>query len=83
MYRLDYKDDKEIYQVLPLVEAFESVVFFVSCDAFTHETLSKSYICHPQRILEKIEGKEGIIFADLDLNEIDSLRKYYDHEKAL
>ena len=79
VYEVDYTEDKEVMRSLPLVRAFDNLSFFVWCDAYTDETLSESYICHPLRILKKIKSKEGMISADLDLGEIDHLRKYYNH----
>lgn len=76
-YMVDYERDKEILRKIPLVRAFENMSYYVSCDAFTEETLSESYICHPLRTLKTIKKKEGIIFAELDMKEIDSLRQYY------
>lgn len=78
-YIVDSDEDAEAMRAIPLVRAFENICYYISCDAFTDETLSESFICHPLKILQKIERKEGIIFADLNLDEIDSLRKYYDH----
>lgn len=78
-YLVSYKKDGNVLRKIPLVRAFENLAFYISCDAFTDDTLSESFICHPLRILQKIEKKEGMIFADLNINEIDSLRNYYDH----
>ena len=58
-------------------KTFENLAYFVSCDAFTDEVLSESYICSPLKILNKIKNREGIIFADLDLKKITQLRKSY------
>ncbi|MBL7205974.1 MAG: carbon-nitrogen hydrolase family protein [Candidatus Aenigmarchaeota archaeon] len=80
-YLVGYKMNKEVLRKVPLVRAFENIAFYISCDAFTNETLSESYICHPLRILKKIEKKEGLIFANLDMDRIDSLRKHFDHLK--
>jgi beta-ureidopropionase len=77
-YLIDYERDKDILRKISLVRAFENMSYYVSCDAFTDETLSESYICHPLRMLKIIKKKEGIMFKDLNLKEIDSLRKYYD-----
>ena len=74
----DAKISKEVFRSYPLTRAFESLCYFVSCDAFTNEVLSESYICSPLKILNTIQNKEGIIFADLDLNKITKLRKTYD-----
>lgn len=80
-YLVSYKKDGDVLRKIPLVRAFENLVFYISCDAFTDETLSESFLCHPLRIVQKIEKREGIIYADLDLEEIDSLRNYYDHRE--
>ncbi len=78
-YLVDYKKEGEALIEMPVVRAFDSLAFYISCDVFADDALSESSICHPLRILKKIKGKEGMIIADLDLKEIDSLRKYYDH----
>ncbi|MFQ5963741.1 MAG: carbon-nitrogen hydrolase family protein [Candidatus Scalinduaceae bacterium] len=77
-YLVDYERDKELLRNIPLVRAFENMSYFISCDAFTDKTLSESYICHPLRTLKAIKKREGIMFEDLNVKEIDSLRKYYD-----
>ncbi len=67
----------DVFRSFPITRAFENLSYFVTCDAFTDETFSQSFICSPLKVLNKIENIEGIIFADLDLNEIDTLRKTY------
>jgi len=69
----DAEISKEVFRSYPLTRAFENAVYFVSCDAFTEEVLGESYICSPLKIINKIRGKEGIIFADLDLKELRDL----------
>lgn len=78
-YLVSHKEDGPALRSIPLVRAFENLSYYISCDACTDETLSESYICHPQKVLKKIRKKEGIIFADLDFAEIDRLRAEYDH----
>ncbi|NCN87010.1 carbon-nitrogen hydrolase family protein [archaeon] len=73
----DAKISKDVFRSYPLTRAFENLAYFVSCDAFTDEVLSESYICSPLKILNKIKNREGIIFADLDLKKITQLRKTY------
>ena len=73
----DAKISKEVFRSYPLTRAFENLAYFVSCDAFTDEVLSESYICGPLKILNKIKKREGIIFTDLDLRKIAQLRKRY------
>lgn len=68
---------KEVFRSYPLTRAFENLVYFVSCDAFTEEVLSESYICSPLKIINKIQNKEGIMFSDLDLDKIKKFRKTY------
>ena len=79
VYEVDYEEDQEVFRRLPLVRAFENLAFIVWCDAFTDETLSESYICHPLKFLKEIKNKEGMILAELNLDEVEPLRKYYDH----
>lgn len=78
-YLVDSEEDADAMRVIPLTRAFENLCYFVSCDAFAEDSLSESYICHPLKVLKSIRKKEGLIFADLDLDEIDDLRKYYNH----
>lgn len=71
------KISKDIFRSYPLARAFENLAYFISCDAFTEEVIAESYICSPTKILKKIKHHEGLIIADLDLNEIDKSRKEY------
>lgn len=74
----DYNRDKEVTRKLPHVRAYENVVYFVLCDAFTSKTLAESCIYSPLKALAKIKKKEGLIVADLDMAKLAVLRKYYD-----
>lgn len=73
----DSKISKDVFRSYPIVRAFENLVYFVSCDAFTDEVLGESYICSPLKVLNKIKNREGIIFSELDLNKLNSLKKRY------
>lgn len=73
----DYKKDIKVLRRLPLVRAYDTLSYFIMCDAFREISLSESYICHPLKILAKIKNKEGLLVADLDLEKIDTLRNYY------
>ncbi|HLD05433.1 MAG TPA: carbon-nitrogen hydrolase family protein [Candidatus Nanoarchaeia archaeon] len=79
MYIFDFQKDADVLRKIPLVRAFENICYFITSAAFAPGTLAESFICHPQRVLKKIEHKEGIIYANLNLKEIDPLRKYYGH----
>lgn len=72
----DAEIPKDVFRSYPLTRAFENAVYFASCDAFTEEVLGESYICGPMKILKKIRGREGIICADLNLEELEELKKY-------
>jgi len=76
---INSKISREVFRSYPLTRAFENLVYFISCDAFTDEVLSESYICSPLKILNKIRNREGIIFANLDLQNISKLRKIYNN----
>jgi len=71
------KISKEVFRSYPLSRAFENLAYFASCDAFTEEVISESYICNPAKILKKIKHREGLITADLNLEKIIRLRKFY------
>lgn len=81
-YLVSYKKDGDVLKKIPLVKAFENLTYYISCDAYSKETLSESFICHPQKTLKHIKGKEGMIVSEIDLNEITKLRREYDHLNA-
>jgi predicted amidohydrolase len=76
-YLADYEVDEEPLQALPLVRAFENLVYFVLCDAVSDNTLSVSMICHPLGIRQQIAQAEGMLIGDLNLAELSTLRTYY------
>lgn len=71
------KDKAKIAEDEPFMRAFETESFVVMADAYTKPkaTTRLSMICAPDRIIKEIKGKEGMIVADLDYNEIKKLRK--------
>ncbi len=69
---------KEVFRSYPLVRAFENNVYFISCDAFTDEVLGESYICSPLKVINKIQGKERIIFSKLNLQYLKDLKNSFD-----
>ena len=71
------KISDDVLRSFPITRAFENLSYFITCDAFTEETFSESFICSPLKILNKIQKREGIVFADLDLKEIGNLRNSY------
>ncbi len=79
MYIVDFKKDAHILRMLPLIRAFDTISYFVTSAALAYNSMAESFICHPLKILKKLKNKEGIIFANLNLEKIDSLRKYYGH----
>ncbi|MEM6405366.1 MAG: carbon-nitrogen hydrolase family protein [Pseudomonadota bacterium] len=76
-YLCDYEQDQHALRSIPQVRAFENCVYFVTCDAATDHTLSESYICHPMRVQGDILQKEGLIFCDVDPEELIMLKNYY------
>ena len=67
----------EVLRSYPLVRAFENLCYFMSCDSFSKEVLSESYICSPLEVQSSIKKREGIIVADIDLDLVDKLRHTY------
>ncbi|MFH0987211.1 MAG: carbon-nitrogen hydrolase family protein [Candidatus Micrarchaeota archaeon] len=78
VFEVDYSGDWRVTPQIPQVRAYENMVYFVICDAFSPRTLSQSGIFSPLKILAKIRKKEGIIFADLDMKKLAKWRRYYD-----
>lgn len=55
----------------PKIRAFENNVFLVWVDQVkTSNSSSKSFIVSPKKVLKKIEDKEGLIYYDVDLNDL-------------
>ena len=67
-----------IFRSFPIVRAFENLSYFITCDAFGDEVLSESYICGPFGKIGEIIHKEGILFVELNLQEIRVARRKYD-----
>ncbi len=69
-----------IIKSLILTRAFENlsyVAFCSPCRLEQKDLICYSAIASPHRIIEEIHNEEGLIFADLDLKEIDNFRKIY------
>ena len=76
-YLVDYKGYLDMLKSVPLVRAFENLCYFVLASAANKDTARISYICSPSKVLSKIENKEGIILADVNLKSIRKLRSYF------
>jgi len=76
-YIVDYKNYLDMLKSMPLTRAFENMAYFVLANASNKETARISYICSPSKVLSKLENKEGIIYADVDLRAIKKLRNYF------
>jgi omega-amidase len=71
MHLNDYKKMKYHIPDWPKIRAFENACYYVWVDQYnTHKSSSKSYIIHPKKIINKIENKEGIIYSDINLNNL-------------
>jgi len=62
-----------------LTRAFENIFFVAVCNPVQESKYQVSYsaISSPDRILKRIIGKEGMITAEINLNEIKKLTKVY------
>lgn len=81
VYGKDHKK-RELFLLksLILTRAFENLYFLAFCSPFRPDQkslLSYSNISCPHKILKEIIDKEGIIFADLNLNEINKFKRIY------
>ncbi|MFQ5998209.1 MAG: carbon-nitrogen hydrolase family protein [Candidatus Bathyarchaeia archaeon] len=64
---------------MPVVRAFENTSYFVVCDAVTRDnrTAAVSSIAQPEKILSKLEKKQGMLFASLNLPRIRKLKRKF------
>ena len=64
---------------MPVMRAFENTSYFVVCDAVTRDkrTAAISSIAQPEKILSKLEKKQGILFASLRLPRIRKLKRKF------
>jgi predicted amidohydrolase len=71
--------EMKILESLVMARAFENLYFFVFCNPLTKSKFLVSYsaISSPHKILKRIVGKEGLIYATLNLNEIKKARDIY------
>lgn len=69
----------KILESLVLARAFENLYFVVLCNPVIESKYLVSYsvIASPHKILKRIVGKEGLIYAKLNLNEIKKVREIY------
>lgn len=74
------KYEKKLLESLILTRAFESLVYVVFCNPYhphLKELVSYSAIAEPERVIKDIYKREGMIYADIDLNHLEELRKNY------
>ncbi|MBS3143350.1 carbon-nitrogen hydrolase family protein [Candidatus Woesearchaeota archaeon] len=79
-YERDHKKNElKLLRSLINSRAFENLYFVAFCSPFRNQEdlLCYSAIASPHKMLKEILNKEGIIFADLDLNETKKLKKIY------
>ena len=69
-------------KAVPQVRSFENMAYFALCDVFDKDSLSLSYVASPEKVLGKIEGKEGLLVVDLDLEKINKLREKFNFASA-
>ncbi|MCF7866796.1 carbon-nitrogen hydrolase family protein [Candidatus Woesearchaeota archaeon] len=76
-YLMSFPKTKNVLKKIPQVRAFDYMSYFIMVDAVTEETFKKSKICHPLKQLKAIKDKEGMIQANLNIEEITNLRKEF------
>ena len=68
-------DFESFFRAVPQVRSFENMAYFALCDVFHKSSLS--YVASPEKVLGKIDGKEGLLVVDLDIEKINKLRKKF------
>jgi predicted amidohydrolase len=75
------KREFETLKSLIMTRAFENMFFVTLCNPAKNKTdkdlIPYSAICTPQKVLKDIKDKEGMIVAEIKLNEIKQLEKLY------
>lgn len=75
------KKEMEILKSLVMTRSFENLFFVALCTPAKNnaekDLVSYSSICSPHKILAEIKDKEGLITAEINLNEITRLEKLY------
>jgi predicted amidohydrolase len=71
--------EAKILESLILTRAFENLCFVAVCNPVmeTKYQVSYSAIASPTKILKKIEGREGLITAEINLNLLKKLKKVF------
>jgi predicted amidohydrolase len=83
-YKKKYKiRDLKLLRSLVTTRAYENLYFVALCNPLTKrkDLVSYSAICSPHKMLREIVNKEGLITAQIDLEQIDKLHKLYKIEK--
>jgi N-carbamoylputrescine amidase len=79
-YRKKYKvRDLKLLRSLVMARAFENLYFVALCNPVTKrkDLISYSAIISPHKILKEIKGREGLITAEINLNDIKKLHRLY------
>ena len=73
------KRELKLLRSLILARAFENLSFVAFCSPYRNEKdlLCYSAVSSPHRILKEIIDKEGLIYADINLSEINTFKKIY------
>jgi len=80
-FLLSYPDTKNVLERMPQVRAFDTMSYFVMVDAFADDTFQESKICHPLYCMNKISKKPGMIYAKINTEEVQLLRKKFANMK--
>lgn len=76
-YLMSFPKTGQVLDKIPQVRAFDAMSYFIMVDGHSDETFKRTKICSPLTELGRIHNKPGIIYADLDLADIDSLRELF------
>ena len=76
---LHKKREIDLLRALLLARAYESIFFVALCNQLmdAKHQVSYSAIASPHRILKELINEEGLIIAEIDLDEIKKFRKFY------
>lgn len=77
------KRELQILKSLLISRAFENLFYVALCNPIEHrkDLISYSAIASPHKIIKEIFNEEGLILAELNLNELKKFRKLYPNKK--
>ena len=76
-YLLSHPNTKQVLLKVPQMRAFDAMAYYLMVDAIAEDTFKRSRICHPLYEISSVKNRQGLITAEINLEDIDALRAEY------